>query len=217
MLTKRIVPCLDVDAGRVVKGTKFLNLRDVGDPVDLAERYEREGADELVLLDITAASETRAAALAVLRRAAGRVFIPVTLGGGMRSVADMRAALNAGADKVSVNSAAVERAGLITEAARAFGRRPVRCAGSRRAARRDAFWLGGSNPRRTPTHWTRRDCMDARGSRAWRGRSAADEHGPRRHPGGLRSGAAGGDECSSITPVDRVRRCGRPRASAGST
>ncbi len=121
MLTKRIVPCLDIDAGRVVKGTKFLNLRDVGDPVDLAERYEHEGADELVLLDITAASEARAAALAVLRRAAGRVFIPVTLGGGMRTVTDMRAALNAGADKVSVNSAAVERPALITEAARAFG------------------------------------------------------------------------------------------------
>lgn len=121
MLTKRIIPCLDIDAGRVVKGTHFVNLRDIGDPVALAERYEREGADELVLLDITAASDARAAALDVLRRAAGRVFIPVTLGGGMRSIADMRAALNAGADKVSVNSAAVERPGLIAEAARAFG------------------------------------------------------------------------------------------------
>jgi len=121
MLAKRVVPCLDIDAGRVVKGTQFVRLRDVGDPVELAERYEAQGADELVLLDITAASDTRDAALDVLRRAAGRVFIPVTLGGGMRSVADMRAALHAGADKVSINSAAVERPELISEAARAFG------------------------------------------------------------------------------------------------
>lgn len=121
MLSKRIIPCLDITAGRVVKGTRFLNLRDVGDPVELAERYEAEGADELVLLDITAASDGRAAALDVLRRAAGRVFIPVTLGGGMRTVADMRAALSAGADKVSINTAAVARPELISEAARAFG------------------------------------------------------------------------------------------------
>lgn len=125
MLTKRIVPCLDIDAGRVVKGTRFLNVRDIGDPVELAERYEAEGADELVLLDITAASDARAAALDVLRRAAGRVFIPVTLGGGMRAVADMRAALNAGADKVSINTAAVARPELLSEAARAFGRQCV--------------------------------------------------------------------------------------------
>jgi len=121
MLAKRIVPCLDIDAGRVVKGTCFVNLRDIGDPVALAERYEQEGADELVLLDITAASDARAAALDVLRRAAGRVFIPVTLGGGMRTIQDMRAALMAGADKVSVNTAAVARPELIGEAARAFG------------------------------------------------------------------------------------------------
>ncbi|HLZ23807.1 MAG TPA: imidazole glycerol phosphate synthase subunit HisF [Ktedonobacterales bacterium] len=121
MLTKRIIPCLDIAAGRVVKGTRFLHLRDVGDPVELAERYEAEGADELVLLDITAANDARAAALDVLRRAAGRVFIPVTLGGGMRSVADMRAALNAGADKVSINTAAVANPTLISDAARAFG------------------------------------------------------------------------------------------------
>lgn len=121
MLSKRIIPCLDISAGRVVKGTRFVNLRDVGDPVDLAARYEAEGADELVLLDITAASDARDAALDVLRRAAGRVFIPVTLGGGMRTVADMRAALSAGADKVSINTAAVARPDLISEAARAFG------------------------------------------------------------------------------------------------
>ncbi len=125
MLTKRIVPCLDIDAGRVVKGTRFVDLRDAGDPVELAERYEQEGADELVLLDITAASDARTTALDVLRRAAGRVFVPVTLGGGIRSVEGMRAALSAGADKVSVNSAAVERPELLAEAARAFGRQCV--------------------------------------------------------------------------------------------
>ena len=121
MLTRRLIPCLDIDAGRVVKGQSFVNLRDGGDPVELAERYEAEGADELTLLDITAASDGRGAALETLRRAAGRVFIPVTLGGGMRTVADMRAALHAGADKVSINTAAVERPALIAEAAEAFG------------------------------------------------------------------------------------------------
>lgn len=121
MLAKRIIPCLDIDAGRVVKGTRFVALRDIADPLALAERYEAEGADELVLLDITAASEGRAAALDVLRRAAGRVFIPVTLGGGLRAVADIHAALAAGADKVSLNTAAVERPALIGEAARAYG------------------------------------------------------------------------------------------------
>ena len=151
MLTKRIVPCLDIDQGRVVKGTKFLHLRDVGDPVDLAERYEREGADELVLLDITAASEGRAAVLDVLRRAAGRVFIPVTLGGGMRSVADMRAALHAGADKVSVNSAAVERPDLITEAARAFGSQCIVLAVDVRRGETSSGWEVVTHGGRRPT------------------------------------------------------------------
>jgi cyclase len=151
MLTKRIVPCLDIDRGRVMKGTRFLNLRDVGDPVELAERYEREGADELVLLDITAASDGRAAALDVLRRAAGRVFIPVTLGGGMRTVADMRAALNAGADKVSINSAAVERPALIAEAARAFGSQCVVLAVDVRRADTPSGWEVVTHGGRRPT------------------------------------------------------------------
>jgi imidazole glycerol-phosphate synthase subunit HisF len=151
MLTKRIVPCLDIDSGRVVKGTQFLNLRDVGDPVELAERYEREGADELVLLDITAASDARAAALDVLRRAAGRVFIPVTLGGGMRTVADMRAALNAGADKVSINSAAVERPELIAEAARAFGSQCVVLAVDVRCGATPSGWEVVTHGGRRPT------------------------------------------------------------------
>ena len=150
MLTQRIIPCLDIDAGRVVKGQSFVNLRDVGDPVELAERYEAEGADELTLLDITAASDGRAAALEALRRAAGRVFIPVTLGGGIRTVDDMRAALHAGADKVSVNTAAVERPALLSEAARAFGRQCVVLAADVRRGVTASGWevvtYGGRRP-----------------------------------------------------------------------
>jgi imidazole glycerol-phosphate synthase subunit HisF len=121
MLTKRIIPCLDIKDGRVVKGIHFEQLRDAGDPVELAARYGQMGADEIVLLDINASSDSRAAALDVLRRAAACVFLPVTLGGGMRSVADMRAALRAGADKVSLNSAAVADPALLTRGALAFG------------------------------------------------------------------------------------------------
>ncbi len=166
MLTKRIIPCLDIDNGRVVKGTRFVNLRDVGDPVELAERYEREGADELVLLDITAASDARAAALDVLRRAAGRVFIPVTLGGGMRSVADVRAALMAGADKVALNSAAVARPELITEAARAFGSQCVVLAVDVRRSATPSGWEVVTHGGRRPTG---RDALDWMGEGARRG------------------------------------------------
>lgn len=151
MLTRRVVPCLDIDAGRVVKGQSFVNLRDVGDPVELAERYEAEGADELTLLDITAASDGRGAALETLRRAAGRVFIPVTLGGGMRSIDDMRAALRAGADKVSINTAAVERPDLIDEAARAFGRQCVVLAVDVRRAATASGWEVVTHGGRRPT------------------------------------------------------------------
>ncbi len=121
MLTKRIIPCLDVDAGRVVKGVSFVNLRDAGDPVELAALYNREGADELVFYDITASAEGRGIMVEVVARAAEQVFIPLTVGGGLRSVEDLRAMLQAGADKVSLNSAAVTDPSLITRAANAFG------------------------------------------------------------------------------------------------
>src|SRR6478752_240670 len=107
MLLKRVIPCLDVDAGRVVKGTNFVGLRDAGDPVELAERYDAEGADELVFLDITASHEKRETIVELARRTADNVFIPFTIGGGIRSVEDAQAVLDAGADKVSVNSAAL--------------------------------------------------------------------------------------------------------------
>ncbi len=151
MLTRRVIPCLDIDRGRVVKGVNFASLRDVGDPVELAERYEAEGADELTLLDITAASEGRASALEVLRQAAGRVFIPVTLGGGMRTVNDMRAALHAGADKVSMNTAAVERPELISEAARAFGCQCVVLAVDVRRGATESGWEVVTHGGRRPT------------------------------------------------------------------
>jgi cyclase len=118
---KRVIPCLDVDAGRVVKGTNFVGLRDAGDPVELAERYDAEGADELIFLDITASHEKRETIVELARRTADNVFIPFTIGGGIRSVADAQAVLDAGADKVSVNSAALARPELLTELADQFG------------------------------------------------------------------------------------------------
>jgi imidazole glycerol-phosphate synthase subunit HisF len=121
MVLRRVIPCLDVDAGRVVKGTNFVGLRDAGDPVELAERYDAEGADELVFLDITASHEKRETIVELARRTADNVFIPFTIGGGIRSVEDAQAVLDAGADKVSVNSAALERPELLTELANVFG------------------------------------------------------------------------------------------------
>ena len=121
MVLKRVIPCLDVDAGRVVKGTNFVDIRDAGDPVELAERYDAEGADELVFLDITASHEKRDTIVELARRTADNVFIPFTIGGGIRSVDDAQAVLDAGADKVSVNSSALARPELIGELAEVFG------------------------------------------------------------------------------------------------
>ena len=121
MFTKRIIPCLDVNEGRVVKGVNFVNLRDAGDPVEIAGVYDREGADELVFLDITASSDNRATVVDMVRKVAEKVFIPFTVGGGIRTVEDFRAILREGADKVSVNSAAINRPELISEAALKFG------------------------------------------------------------------------------------------------
>jgi len=118
---KRVIPCLDVDNGRVVKGTNFVDIRDAGDPVELAERYDAEGADELVFLDITASHEGRDTIVDLARRTAENVFIPFTIGGGIRSIEDARAVLGAGADKVAINSAALKRPSLLTELAEVFG------------------------------------------------------------------------------------------------
>jgi len=120
-LAKRIIPCLDVDAGRVVKGVQFVDIRDAGDPVEVARRYDSEGADELTFLDITASSDQRDTMVHVVEQVAGEVFIPLTVGGGIREVADIRRMLNAGADKVGINTAAVFNPGFVKEAAERFG------------------------------------------------------------------------------------------------
>jgi len=149
VLTRRLIVCLDVKGGRVVKGVQFVGLRDVGDPVELAMRYEAEGADEIVFLDITASSEERATLLDLARRTAERLFIPLTIGGGIRTVDDIAAALRAGADKVGLNSAAVRRPAVLTEGAERFGAQCV-------VASIDAKWDGDryrvyTHGGRTPT------------------------------------------------------------------
>lgn len=152
MLAKRVVVCLDVQAGRVVKGVRFEDLRDMGDPAELAARYEAQGADEIVFLDIHATHEARSTLLDVVSRTAEQLFIPLTVGGGIRSVADMRQALHAGADKVAVNSAALDDPQLIRACAERFGAQCV-------VLSIDAKRVPGSNPPRwtTWTHGGRRD------------------------------------------------------------
>jgi len=125
MLAKRIIPCLDVHAGRVVKGVNFVQLRDAGDPVEIAKRYDEAGADEVAFLDITASSDARATIVEVIERVADQVFIPLTVGGGVRAVEDVRKLLNAGADKVSINTSAVEHPELVEDAAARFGSQAI--------------------------------------------------------------------------------------------
>jgi imidazole glycerol-phosphate synthase subunit HisF len=149
VLAKRIIPCLDVDAGRVVKGTRFRALRDAGDPVELAARYDAEGADEIVFLDITATVEGRAATLDVVSRTAEQVFIPLTVGGGVRDADDVRELLRAGADKVSMNSAAVRNPSALASSAERFGAQCMVIAID--ARRRDAGWEVCVDGGRTPT------------------------------------------------------------------
>jgi len=152
-LAKRIIPCLDVDAGRVVKGVQFVDIRDAGDPVEVARRYDREGADELTFLDITASSDQRDTMIHVVEQVAGEVFIPLTVGGGIREVADIRRLLNAGADKVGINTAAVFNPEFVQEAAARFGSqcivvaidaKQVSAAGE--APRWEIFTHGGRKP-----------------------------------------------------------------------
>ncbi|MTD43332.1 imidazole glycerol phosphate synthase subunit HisF [Conexibacter sp. W3-3-2] len=157
MHLKRVIPCLDVDAGRVVKGTNFVDIRDAGDPVELAERYDAAGADELVFLDITATHEKRDTIVDLARRTADNVFIPFTIGGGIRSVADAQGVLDAGADKVSINSAAVARPELIGELADVFGAQCVVLAVDCKARADGTGWEVYVAGGRTPTG---RDVVD---------------------------------------------------------
>jgi cyclase len=149
MLARRIIPCLDVKDGRVVKGTRFVDLRDAGDPAEVAERYDQEGADELVFLDITASAERRKILMEVVQRTAERAFTPLTVGGGIRDVEDIRALLLAGADKVSINTAAVQNPGLIRKAAERFGSQCIVLAID---AKRIGFRVHGSEFRERKNH-----------------------------------------------------------------
>src|SRR4029078_12162439 len=189
MVLKRVIPCLAVDAGRVVKGTNFVDIRDAGDPVELAERYDAAGADELVFLDITATHERRATLVAVARRTPDNVFVPFTIGGGIRSVADAQAVLDAGADKVSVNSAAVKRPELLEELAEVFGAQCVVLAIDAKARPAgdgwDVFVAGGPTPHGRA----------ARGGWAVRPEADAVE--------GSREGSEGGGGEILLTSMDR--------------
>lgn len=166
MLTKRIIPCLDVTAGRVVKGTKFLNLRDAGDPVECAVAYNDQGADELVFLDITASSDERKTMVDVVRRTAEQCFMPLTVGGGIRTVEDMREMLLAGADKVGVNTAAVKTPDVISQGAQAFGSQCIVVAIDAKRNERSGwtvFTHGGRNPTALDAvEWARE--VEARGA-----------------------------------------------------
>ena len=152
-LAKRIIPCLDVDRGRVVKGVKFVEIRDAGDPVEIARRYDQQGADELTFLDITASHEDRATMVQVVEAIAGDVFIPLTVGGGIRAIEDVRRMLNAGADKVAINTAAVSNPHFVSEAAERFGAQCIvvaidakRVSGDDEPARWEIFTHGGRKP-----------------------------------------------------------------------
>ena len=184
MLAKRIIPCLDVDNGRVVKGIRFVSLTDAGDPVEQAKRYDMEGADELTFLDITASSDQRDIVAGLVRRVADEVFIPFTVGGGLRSVEDIRAILRAGADKITLNTAALEHPELISACAETFGSQCVVVAID--ARRRDRRWLGSLHARRPAKRWPRRGRVGHARRTARRGRDTFDEHGLRWHAKGLR-------------------------------
>lgn len=186
MLTKRIIPCLDVKEGRVVKGVKFVGLRDAGDPVEISKRYDEEGADELCFLDITASHEKRDIILDVVEKTASQVFMPLTVGGGVRNLQDIRNLLNAGADKVSINTAAVKNPEFIQEACEKFGSQCIVVAidakrssvGARHAVplreiNFEVFTHGGRNP-------TGIDAVDwaKKNGKIWCGRNTFNEYGP---------------------------------------
>jgi cyclase len=179
MLTKRIIPCLDVHNGRVVKGVNFVNLKDAGDPVEIAAAYDKAGADELVFLDITASSDNRSTVVDMVRRVAETVFIPFTVGGGIRTVDDFKLLLREGADKISINSSAINTPELISEAADKFGRQCVVVAiDARRRKRLECI------QKRRPYRYGARCCrMGHEGGPHGRGGDSPYQHGLRRHKG----------------------------------
>ncbi len=186
MLAKRIIPCLDVTGGRVVKGVNFTELRDAGDPVEIARRYDGQGADEITFLDITASSDNRDLILPIIEAVASTVFIPLTVGGGVRKVEDVRRLLNAGADKVSMNTSAVQNPQLVFDASQKHGSQCIVVAiDAKQVApgKWEVFTHGGRNATgMDAVEWAHQDRT------ARRGRTAAHQHGPRRHQIRLRSG-----------------------------
>ena len=175
MLAKRIIPCLDVTAGRVVKGVSFVELRDAGDPVEIARRYDEQGADELTFLDITASSDERGIIFRIIEQVAEQVFIPLTVGGGVREVEDVRNLLNAGADKVSINTSAVLNPQLVADAAGRYGSQCIVVAiDAKQVApgRWEVFTHGGRKRNRAG-----RSRMGNKYAEAGRGRNSADQHG----------------------------------------
>ena len=212
MLTKRIIPCLDVKGGRVVKGVQFLELRDAGDPVEIAEAYDQQGADELTFLDITASHEERDTIIDVVRRTAEQVFMPLTVGGGIRTVEDIRRMLNAGADKISINTAAVHRPEFVKEAAERFGSQCTVVAIDARRVPGEDRWEVYTHGGRKPTgidavEWAVR--MEA----VRCGRDPADQHGLRRHQGRLRHRPDPRRGRRGLHPGHRLGRRRQPGAS----
>ena len=216
MLAKRIIPCLDVTGGRVVKGVNFVELRDAGDPVEIAARYNEQGADELTFLDITATSDGRDLILPIIEAVASQVFIPLTVGGGVRTVEDVRRLLNAGADKVSFNSAAVADPQVIRAASDRYGAQCIVVAidAKRRVdVARSRPRLGRLHPRRAPQHRPGRGRMGREDGRTRRRRDPAHQHGPRRHARRLRPGAHPRRRRRGAGAGDRLGRRRLPRST----
>ena len=210
MLTKRIIPCLDVKDGRVVKGVSFVNLRDAGDPVEVAGIYDREGADELCFLDITASHENRKTIIDVVMQTAARVFMPLTVGGGVRTLEDIRSLLNAGADKVSINTTAVQQPEFVREAAQRFGTQCIVVAidakRSEQAGRWEVYTHGGrKSTGLDAVEWAQR--MEA----VWRRGDPFNQHGSGWSPEWVRSSLDRG----SVWASDDSRDCFRRSGNAG--
>ena len=184
MHTKRIIPCLDVTGGRVVKGVNFVDLKDAGDPVEIGRAYDAAGADELVFLDITASSDNRATVADMVRRVAETVFIPFTVGGGIRTVEDFRALLREGADKISINSSAIQTPRLISDAADKFGSQCVVVAIDAKRRPDGSGWNIYKNGGRVDVG-TDAPGVGGAGGEAGRGRDPAHQHGLRRDQGGV--------------------------------
>lgn len=206
-LAKRIIPCLDVDNGRVVKGVKFENIRDAGDPVEIARRYDEQGADEITFLDITASVDGRDTTLHTVERMASQVFIPLTVGGGVRTVQDIRNLLNAGADKVSINTAAVFNPEFVGEAAARFGSQCIVVAiDAKKAPARAKPRAGKSSPTVGASYRAGCGALGEEDGRSGRWRDPADQHGSGRHEERLRPGRHSRHQRCAGHPGHRFRR-----------